>query len=323
MNEFYNLKLTINKQLSSQRLDKVLVSKLEGYSRTQIKTLILNGNVCLDEKEIKDPSYITKENENYFINIILKQETKHSAENIDLNIIFEDEDLIVINKPPNLVMHPAPGNESGTLVNALMHYTNNQLSNLDDNSRPGIVHRLDKDTSGILVVAKNNYVHINLAKQFKEHTISRRYKAIVWGTPDNQSIEGYIERNRKNRKKMSLNNKGFGKYSKTDIKLEKTFGIASLVDCHLHTGRTHQIRLHLTSKNSPIIGDKIYGKSKINQFGKDKNTFNKFMILKNFERQALHAYHLGFDHPTSKKRMDFDIEIPEDFKNLIELLLKY
>ena len=323
MNEFYNLKLTINKQLSSQRLDKVLVSKLEGYSRTQIKTLILNGNVSLDEKEIKDPSYITKENENYFINIILKQETKHSAENIDLNIIFEDEDLIVINKPPNLVMHPAPGNESGTLVNALMHYTNNQLSNLDNNSRPGIVHRLDKDTSGILVVAKNNNVHINLAEQFKEHTISRRYKAIVWGTPDNQSIEGYIERNRKNRKKMSLNNKGFGKYSKTDIKLEKTFGIASLVDCHLHTGRTHQIRLHLTSKNSPIIGDKIYGKSKINQFGKDKNTFNKFMILKNFERQALHAYHLGFDHPSSKKRMDFDIEIPEDFKNLIELLLKY
>jgi 23S rRNA pseudouridine1911/1915/1917 synthase len=323
MNEFYNLKLTINKQLSSQRLDKVLVSKLEGYSRTQIKTLILNGNVSLDEKEIKDPSYITKENENYFINIILKQKTKHSAEDIDLNIIFEDEDLIVINKPPNLVMHPAPGNESGTLVNALMHYTNNQLSNLDNNSRPGIVHRLDKDTSGILVVAKNNNVHINLAEQFKEHTISRRYKAIVWGTPDNQSIEGYIERNRKNRKKMSLNNKGFGKYSKTDIKLEKTFGIASLVDCHLHTGRTHQIRLHLTSKNSPIIGDKIYGKSKINQFGKDKNTFNKFMILKNFERQALHAYHLGFDHPTSKKRMDFDIEIPEDFKNLIELLLKY
>ena len=301
----------------------MLVSKLEGYSRTQIKTLILNGNVSLDEKEIKDPSYITKENENYFINIILKQETKHSAENIDLNIIFEDEDLIIINKPPNLVMHPAPGNESGTLVNALMHYTNNQLSNLDDNSRPGIVHRLDKDTSGILVVAKNNNVHINLAEQFKEHTISRRYKAIVWGTPDNQSIEGYIERNKKNRKKMSLNNKGFGKYSKTDIKLEKTFGIASLVDCHLHTGRTHQIRLHLTSKNSPIIGDKIYGKSKINQFGKDKNTFNKFMILKNFERQALHAYHLGFDHPTSKKRMDFDIEIPEDFKNLIELLLKY
>ena len=240
-----------------------------------------------------------------------------------MNIIYEDDDILVINKPPNLVMHPAPGNENGTLVNALMHYTNNQLSNLDDNSRPGIVHRLDKDTSGILVVAKNNRAHLNLAEQFKEHSISRKYKAIVWGVPDSQSIEGYIERNRKNRKKMSLNNKGFGKYSKTDIKLEKTFGIASIIDCYLHTGRTHQIRVHLTSKNSPIIGDKIYGKSKINQFGRDKNTFNKFMILKNFNRQALHAYHLGFDHPISKKRMNFDIEIPEDFKNLIELLLKY
>ncbi len=323
MNEFYNVKLTINKQLSSQRLDKVLVIKLEKYSRTQIKTLILNGNVTLNEEEIKDPSYITKENENYTINIFLKKEKKHSAENIDLNIIFEDEDILVLDKPSDLVMHPAPGNESGTLVNALMHYTNNQLSNIDDSSRPGIVHRLDKDTSGILVVAKNNYAHINLAKQFKKHTISRKYKAIVWGTPDNQSIEGFIERNKKNRKKMSLNNKGFGKYSKTDIKLEKTFGIASIVDCNLHTGRTHQIRVHLTSKNSPIVGDKIYGKSKINQFGKNKNTFNKFMILKNFNRQALHAYHLGFDHPKSKKRMDFSIEIPEDFNNLIELLQKY
>ena len=240
-----------------------------------------------------------------------------------MNIIYEDGDILVINKPPNLVMHPAPGNENGTLVNALMHYTNNQLSNLDDNARPGIVHRLDKDTSGILVVAKNNTAHLNLGIQFKEHSISRKYKAIVWGVPDSQSIEGYIERNRKNRKKMSLNNKGFGKYSKTDIKLEKTFGIASIIDCYLHTGRTHQIRVHLTSKNSPIIGYKVYGKSKINQFGRDKNTFNKFMILKNFNRQALHAYHLGFDHPISKKRMNFDIEIPEDFKNLIELLLKY
>ena len=323
MNEFYNVKLTINKQLSLQRLDKVLVLKLDGYSRTQIKTLILSGNVIKDDREIRDPSHITKENENYFVNIFLKEEKKHYAEEIKLDVIFEDDDILVINKPPNLVMHPAPGNESGTLVNALMHYTNNQLSNLIDSSRPGIVHRLDKDTSGILVVAKKNDVHINLANQFKEHTISRRYKAIVWGAPDTQTIEGYIERNRKNRKKMSLNNNGYGKYSKTDIKLEKTFEIASLIDCNLYTGRTHQIRLHLTSKNSPIIGDKIYGKSKINQFGKDKKTINKFMILKNFNRQALHAYHLGFDHPTSKKRMDFHIDIPEDFKNLIELLLKY
>tara|TARA_A100001011_G_scaffold394266_1_gene486223 strand:+ start:2009 stop:2980 length:972 start_codon:yes stop_codon:yes gene_type:complete len=323
MSDFYNVKLNINKQLSSQRLDKVLVSSLDGYSRTQIKTLILNGNVFKDGKEFKDPSYITKENENFLINVIIKIEEKHEPENINLNIIYEDEDLIVINKPPNLVMHPAPGNENGTLVNALIHYTNNNLSNLDDSPRPGIVHRLDKDTSGIVVIAKKNKIHINLAKQFKDHSISRKYKAIVWGAPDNQKIEGYIERNKKNRKKMSLNKKGFGKFSKTNIKLEKTFGIASIVECELFTGRTHQIRLHLTSINSPIIGDKIYGKSKINQFGKDKKTFNKFMILKNFKRQALHAHHLGFDHPSLKKRMNFDVDLPEDFKNILDLLVKY
>ncbi len=306
-----------------QRLDKALSSSLQGFSRTQIKTLILSGNVLKDKLIIKDPSYITKENENFNINIFIKKEIKHQPEEIDLDIEYEDEDLIVINKPPNLVMHPAPGNESGTLVNALMHYTKNKLSNLNDSSRPGIVHRLDKDTSGIVVVAKNNEVHIKLSEQFKNHSISRKYKAIVWGTPDNQLIEGYIERSKKNRKKMSLNNKGYGKYSKTHIKLEKSFGIASIIDCELHTGRTHQIRLHLTSLNSPIVGDKLYGKSKINQYGKDKKMFNKFMILKNFERQALHAYHLEFDHPISKKRMIFSINLPGDFKNLIDLLLKY
>ena len=323
MNDFYNLKISINKQLSSQRLDKVLVTSLNSYSRTQIKNLILNGNVLKDNAEIKDPSYITKENENYDISIFFVQKKDHKPENINLNIVYEDESLIVINKPPNLVMHPAPGNESGTLVNALMYYTKNKLSNLDNNSRPGIVHRLDKDTSGIVVIAKNNSAHINLAEQFKDHSISRRYKAIVWGSPDSQMIEGYIERNKKNRKKMSLNNKGYGRYSKTIIKLEKSYGIASIVDCELHTGRTHQIRLHLTSKNCPIVGDKIYGRSKINQFGKDKNNINKFMILKNFERQALHAYHLGFEHPISKKRMNFDVELPEDFRNLIDLIVKY
>tara|TARA_B100000575_G_scaffold74249_1_gene57852 strand:- start:11892 stop:12863 length:972 start_codon:yes stop_codon:yes gene_type:complete len=323
MNNFYNLKLNINKELSSRRLDKALSLSLEGYSRTQIKTLIVSGNVIKDKLQIKDPSYITKENENFTINIFIKNKIKHEPEDIDLNIVYEDEDLLIINKPSFIVMHPAPGNENGTLVNALLNYTKNKLSNLNDNSRPGIVHRLDKETSGIVVVAKNNISHMRLSDQFKDHSISRKYKAIVWGTPKNQQIEGYIERNKKNRKKMSLNQKGFGKYSKTDIKIEKSFGIASIVDCNLYTGRTHQIRLHLTSKNSPIVGDKTYGKSKINQFGKDKNTFNQFMILKNFERQALHAYNLGFSHPTSKKWMEFNVDLPEDFKNLIKLLLKY
>ncbi len=323
MNDFYNLKLYINKELSSQRLDKALSSSLEKYSRTQIKNLILNGNVLKNNIEITDPSYITKENENYSVNIFIKKNITHHPENIDLDIVYEDEDLLIINKPPNLVMHPAPGNESGTLVNALMHYTKNNLSNLNDTSRPGIVHRLDKDTSGILVIAKKDDVHAKLSDQFKDHSITRKYKAIVWGTPNNQEIHGYIERNKKNRKKMSMNNKGNGKFSKTIIKLEESYEIASMIDCELHTGRTHQIRVHLTSKNSPVVGDKIYGKSKVNQYGKDKKTINKFMILKNFERQALHAYHLGFNHPSLKKRMDFDVDLPQDFKNLIDLLVKY
>ena len=323
MNDFYNLKIVINKELSLQRLDKVITLNLKNYSRTQIKALILSGNVYKNGNEINDPSYITKEKDEFKINIVAKKENKHQPEDIDLDIVYEDKEILVLNKPANLVMHPSPGNEQGTLVNALVNYTNNDLSNLNDNSRPGIVHRLDKDTSGIVVVAKNNKSHIKLADQFKDHSISRKYKAIVWGVPATQKIEGYIERNKKNRKKMSLNTKGFGKYSKTLIKLERSFGIASVIDCELFTGRTHQVRLHLTSKNSPIVGDKIYGKSKINQYGKDKNMINKFMILKNFDRQALHAYHLGFLHPTTNKRMVFNVDLPTDFNDLIDLLLKY
>ena len=174
-----------------------------------------------------------------------------------------------------------------------------------------------------MVIAKNNFTHINLAEQFKTHTITRRYNAIVWGVPINQTIEGYIERNKISRKKMSLNNKGNGKFSKTDFKLNQTFGNASLIECKLHTGRTHQIRLHLTSINSPIVGDKVYGKSKISKFGLDKKTFNKFLILKNFPRQALHASHLSFYHPKLKKNMEFNSNLPDDMKNLIDLLLKY
>jgi len=223
-----------------------------------------------------------------------------------------------------MVTHPAPGNESGTLVNALLNrYTKNNLSEINGESRPGIVHRLDKDTSGIMVVAKNNNSHIKLSEQFKNHTISRKYEAIVWGLPTNQVIEGFIERNKINRKKMSFNSKNKGKYSKTKIVLKKNFQIASLVECTLFTGRTHQIRLHLTSINSPLVADKLYGKSKVNQYGKNKDNFNKFMILNNFERQALHASHLGFIHPRSNKKLTFNSKLPEDISDLLNLLVKY
>jgi len=323
MNETYNHKVNINKELSSIRLDKILTKKLEKYSRMQIKMLIKNGNVMLNNQPILDPSYSVRENDKFEISIIQSNKIKYLGEDITLDIIYEDDELLIINKQSGIVSHPAPGNEKGTLVQALIHHAKNKLSNINGNNRPGIVHRLDKNTSGVMVIAKNNFTHINLADQFKLHSITRRYQAIVWGVPSNQTVQGYIQRHSINRKKMSLNNKGEGKYSKTDIKLIQSFQNASLIECTLHTGRTHQIRLHLTSINSPIIGDGIYGKSKIGKYGLDKKTFNKFLILKNFPRQALHATHLGFYHPTLKKNVEFNSNLPEDMQNLRNLLLKY
>ena len=250
-------------------------------------------------------------------------DTKFQAENIPLDIVYEDSELMVINKVSGMVTHPAPGNNYGTLVNALLNYNKENLSDINEKNRPGIIHRLDKETSGLLVIAKNNKSHLNLSKQFKEHTISRKYRAIVWGVPKDQIIEGYIERHKINRKKMSLNQNKKGKFSKTKIKLIQSFKIASLIECKLETGRTHQIRVHMTSINSSIVGDKIYGKNKINQFAKDPKTYNKFLILQNFERQALHAYHLGFTHPKTGKYLEFNEDLPNDINNLLKLIAKY
>ena len=321
MNKIYNHKIVINKEQSLLRLDQAL-AKLTSYSRSQIKILLSNDNILKNEEIIKDASYKVKSGEKYIINIKIPELEKFDAEQIPLDIIYEDNEIIVVNKKAGMVVHPSPGHYHGTLVNALINHTKN-LSDLNDTNRPGIVHRIDKETSGLIVIAKDNITHDNLANQFKEHTISRKYKAIVWGQPVNQTIEGYIERHRINRKKMSLNKNEKGKYSKTFIKLLKTFEIASLIECELKTGRTHQIRLHLTSLNSPVVGDKVYGKSKISKFGKNKETFNKFLILKNFSRQALHAYHLGFKHPKSNKYIEFDSNLPNDMKKLLELVVKY
>ena len=322
MEKFYNCKLIINKEQNLFRLDQAL-AKLSNFTRSQIKILLLNGNIKKNQEISKDASYRVKEGEEYFLNLIINKEEKFQGENIPLDIIFEDNDIIIINKQAGMVTHPAPGNKSGTLVNALLNHTKNNLSSINESNRPGIVHRLDKETSGLIVIAKNNESHFNLANQFKNHSISRKYKAIVWGIPQNQNIEGYIERHKINRKKMSLNNLQKGKYSNTKIKLLQTFNIASLIECTLQTGRTHQVRLHMTSINSPLIGDKVYGKSKINQFGKNKETFNKFLILKNFSRQALHAYHIGFKHPRTNYYLEFNNELPLDMKNLLDLIVKY
>ena len=221
MSDFYNLKVNINKAESTKRLDKALTNILGKLSRSHIKILIKNGNVKKINKIINDPSYIVKEGEIFEVSLVYIRKKKYEPEELKLEIIYEDEDLLVINKKAGMVTHPAPGNENGTLVNALLYHTKNKLSKINNNSRPGIVHRLDKDTSGLMVVAKNDYTHLNLSEQFKLHTITRKYQALVWGIPNNQLIEGYIERHKINRKKMNLNKNGKGKYSKTEIILKK------------------------------------------------------------------------------------------------------
>ena len=205
--------------------------------------------------------------------MIYNRPKKYDPEELKLEIIYEDEDLLIINKQTGMVTHPAPGNHSYTLVNALLYHTKNNLSSVNDSNRPGIVHRLDKDTSGLLVIAKNNLSHVDLAKQFKKHSITRKYYAIVWGVPQNQIIKGYIQRHKTNRKKMTLNKLNNGKYSETSIKIIQSFGICSLIECTLKTGRTHQVRVHMNSIHYPLIGDKLYGKNKVSSYAKDKKNF--------------------------------------------------
>ncbi len=322
MSEFYIQKIKINKEQNLLRLDQALSKELDNLTRSQIKILINNNNVKKGSKNNLDPSNKVKEGEIYTIYIPKIKKTSYEAEEIEIEIIYEDNDIIVVNKKAGMVTHPAPGNQYGTLVQALLNHTKNNLSNVNLN-RPGIVHRLDKDTSGLIVVAKNDLAHNNLAEQFKLHSISRKYKAIVWGTPKNQTINGFIVRNKINRKKMSLNQNKIGKYSETILTLEKNFGICSLIECTLKTGRTHQVRVHSTSINSPIVGDKLYGRNKVNHYSKNKDMFNRFLILKNFPRQALHAYYLDFVHPTNKKHLKFKCDIPIDMKDLLDILVKY
>jgi len=238
----------------------------------------------------------------------------------NIKILHEDKDLIVLNKPHGLSVHPGAGKEDTTLVSFLLKHCGNNLSNMSGNDRPGIVHRLDKDTSGLMLIAKNNIVHANLQKQFKEKTISRLYLALVWGLlkDKNGKYISQIGRNPKNRKKFSILKKG-GKTAITYFKVKQNFSnVASLIECKLLTGRTHQIRVHLSSSGNAVIGDKKYGKKKIKPLQDvDKSAKDKLI---NFKRQALHAYFLGFIHPTKKKKLCYNTKLPSDINRLIVVL---
>lgn len=314
----------INKKESGKRLDLALTNLTSNLSRSQIKLLLVNGNIKKSNTEFRSASYKVKFGEKYEICISDRKEySKFLPQDIPIEIIYEDIDIIIINKHSGIVTHPAPGNNDNTLVNALLYHTNNKLSKIGETSRPGIVHRLDKETSGLIVIAKNNFAHSELSKQFKDHTIKRKYYSLVWGIPEKKLIKGFIGRHKINRKKMSLVDSRHGKYSETQIKIIKNFQICSLIECQLKTGRTHQVRVHLDSIGHSLVGDKVYGKNKINKFRKEKNNSPRFLLLKNFHRQALHAYFLGFIHPTSKKYVEFKSKLPADFLDLLNNISKY
>ena len=317
-------KLLITEEYAGSRLDIILTKLLPELTRSNLKKIIELNQVKINNIIINSPSKKLKINDNIEINLIPKQEIKIEPYKTKLNIIFEDKDILVINKPAGMVVHPGAGNYTETLVNALI-YKYKKLSDLNGSTRPGIVHRIDKETSGLLVVAKNNKAHAHLGKQFNDHSISRTYQALVWGVlrPLSGRIETLIGRSRKNRQLMSVT-EITGKKAVTNYLTLKVFDIKdipkiSFVECQLETGRTHQIRVHMAYKGNSLLGDQQYGKKNL-KFKKLNEEFAE--KLKVLNRQALHAKNLGFIHPTTNKFISFESELPADFKKILNLLNK-
>ena len=316
-------KFLITDQDIGSRLDVVLVKLLPSLSRSNLKKIIELKQVKINSTIIESPSKKLKKNDHVEINIIPENDIKILPANIKLKIVYEDKDILVINKPAGMVVHPGAGNHNNTLVNALIYKYKNKLSNVNGATRPGIVHRIDKETSGLLVVAKNNYAHANLGRQFSNHTIKRKYYALCWGVlrPLNGKIETLIGRSRKNRQLMSVTEIS-GKKAVTNYLTLKVFEIKnvpkiSFIEWELETGRTHQIRVHMAYKGCSLLGDQQYGKKNLKFKKINKDFENKLKIL---NRQALHAKSLGFIHPITKKFISFDSNLPQDFKKILDLL---
>lgn len=306
---------------SHDRLDRLLANALPDQSRTRIKNLIKQGHLSLAGGTITDPSYRVKQGEAYTLNIPAAEPASPEPETIPLNIIYEDDDVIVINKPAGLVVHPAPGNSRGTLVNALLAHCGASLSGIGGVKRPGIVHRLDKQTSGLIVAAKNDQSHASLSEQFSKRTIDRAYQALVWGIPRpaTGTIESNIGRNRYNRKKMAIL-KNAGRYANTGYKVLQRFGeFASLAECKLSTGRTHQIRVHMAHIGHPVIGDAIYGGG-LSHARRAPLNEQTSICIKKLDGQALHAFALGFCHPKTGEKINFSSQLPIEIMELITLL---
>ncbi|MCH5584737.1 RluA family pseudouridine synthase [Shimazuella sp. AN120528] len=295
----------VTEEMAGERLDKAIAGLEPDWSRVRVQEWISNHRVLVNGK-IKKESYRVKLGEKVEIDVPEVVDSDILPENIPLEICYEDEDVLVVNKPRGMVVHPAPGHYSGTLVNALLYHCKQELSGIGGVARPGIVHRIDKDTSGLLMVAKNDLTHHSLVDQLKEHTITRMYLAIVHGVIRHERglIEAPIGRDPKDRKKMAVEHRN-GKHAITHFTVMERFAKATYVECKLETGRTHQIRVHMKSIGHPLIGDLVYGPVK-NKYG--------------FEGQALHAEVLGFTHPRSGKRIELKTEPPLAFAQLMEKL---
>ena len=319
---FEHYRFKVDPGQSSLRIDKFLSNRIDNASRSRIQAAADAGNILVNNSPVK-PNYKVKPNDEILIVMDFpKHELKIIPEDIPLNIVYEDDQLMVINKPPDFVVHPGHGNYTGTLVNALAYYFKDlPLFNSED-PRPGLVHRIDKDTSGLMVIAKTEMAKNKLALQFYEKTSERKYQALVWGSlkEDEGTIEGNIGRSPKNRQIFTVFPEGdYGKPAVTHYKVLKRIGYVSLVECQLETGRTHQIRVHMKYINHPLFNDANYGGDQIlrgTTFSKYKQFVqNCFKIL---PRQALHAKTLGFIHPITGDKMQFDSELPEDMKTVVE-----
>jgi len=319
------LSAAIAPEQAGWRLDRALAQAFTELSRSRIEGLIDAGAVTLDGKTIRDANHRVKLGEVYRLCLPAPRPAVPRAQNIALDVVYEDKDVIVIDKPAGLVVHPAAGNPDGTLVNALIAHCGPELIGIGGEARPGIVHRLDKDTSGLLIAAKNERAMASLAKQFAKHTIERTYHALVWGAPraGEGVIEGEIGRNPFDRKRMAVL-RGGGKHARTRYRLIESYGsprpFASLIECRLETGRTHQIRVHLTHIGHPLIGDPSYGRARQMPRPKTDAQAQAFKAAAEFPRQALHARVLGFQHPSLHKTLRFESEYPNDFGYLIESL---
>lgn len=306
----------VNKDYKGLRIDKFLALSFPEMSRSQLQRLIKNGNVSCDDDIIADTSFKVREDDVYQVFVPPAVDADPQPENIPLDIVYEDEDIVVVNKPAGMTVHPAPGAPCGTLVNALLFHCGDSLSGVGGVKRPGIVHRIDKDTSGLLVVAKNDMAHRFLSEQFFDHSIERTYYAFVYGVPNPMTgkIEGNIGRSPYDRKKMALVANG-GKHAVTHYQTMEIFkNAAALVKCNLETGRTHQIRVHMSSIGCNLIGDQLYEKAKKSLIKGMDEEIKKY--INSFPRQALHAATLGFIHPRSKEFINFSAPFPNDMEEL-------